>query len=245
LIPLARALQGAGHEVCWAVAAEAAPLLRRHGFDVRPAGIGLAERASQFSERFPEVFALPPRERRRVMFAGLFGWISAPRMLADLRPIADDFMPDLVIHDIAELAAAPLSVSRVIPHVSVAFSGALPDAAVEAAVPSLEDVWGTFGLAVASDLGLFDHAYLHPFPPSLGQRPDDASVHSMRPLHEDGADLEPEPRWLEGVGEARPHRGWNTASPGLGDQARGFFFAAPPAATVARGAGGGEGDELV
>lgn len=83
-----------------------------------------------------------------------------------LARIVDDWHPDLVVHDAAELAAAPAAHARGIPHVTVGFSGALPQALVQGIVKETAEVWRAEGLDVPADAVLND-----PPPPPPEDRP--------------------------------------------------------------------------
>jgi UDP:flavonoid glycosyltransferase YjiC (YdhE family) len=203
VVPLARAVRDQGHEVIWCTGPSACPAVERLGFASRPAGLPIDERQQRFFAAHPEVHTLPPPMRRPLMFSGLFAEVSALPMARDLGPLMDEFRPELVLHEMAELVAAPLAESRGVRHVTVGFGGALPDPVRVAALEAAAPLWESVGLQVPDDLGMFAHGYLHPFPPSLGQRPDQPHVHDMRPLNEDGANG-PEPGWLAGLGVERP-----------------------------------------
>jgi UDP:flavonoid glycosyltransferase YjiC (YdhE family) len=204
VVPLARALVSRGLDVTWATAEESCGMVERYGFATAPAGIAPPERIARFSERHPEAFSLPPPARRPVLFAGHFAEIAAPLMARDLAPVLDRFAPDLVVHDVAELASAPLAEARGLRHVAVAFSGELPPALCEAAIDGVAPLWAAAGRQVPGDLGTYAHAYLHPFPPSLGQRPGAPTVHDMCPLGADGSAGGEPPPWLAGMGRDRP-----------------------------------------
>src|SRR4051812_10331036 len=104
LAPLLAALQAAGHDVLVVTAHESVDYVARAGFAVRAGGIGVVERRSAFEPRLPEVMALPPRERRGLFFSGFFADIAAPAMRRDLQPVLDEFAPDVVVHEVGELA---------------------------------------------------------------------------------------------------------------------------------------------
>jgi len=125
-------------------------------------------------------------------------------MREDLAPLVDEFRPDVIVHDLAELAAAPIAAARGIPHVTVAFSGALSESLVEGIVAAVSDVWNAEGLDVPPDAGLYEHLYLHRFPPALGPAPDNPNVRFIRPVGFDGAGAEESPAWLAGLGSDRP-----------------------------------------
>jgi UDP:flavonoid glycosyltransferase YjiC (YdhE family) len=204
VVPVAQALAGHGHQVIWATASDSCPLIERFGFITVPAGISVADRIARFGERHPDVLSLSPSARRPVMFAGHFAEIAAPLMAWDLAPIFDRFDPDVVVHDVAELASAPLAEARGLRHVTVAFSGMLGPALLEPAMAGVASLWAAARREVPSDLGLYAHAYLHPFPPSLGQRPDAPTVHDVRSLGADGGEDGDPPAWLTAMGRDRP-----------------------------------------
>jgi UDP:flavonoid glycosyltransferase YjiC (YdhE family) len=104
----------------------------------------------------------------------------------------------------AELAAAPMAVARGLPHVTVAFSGALPSDAFPLLIDSITPMWQAEHVAVPAEGGLADDLYLHPFPPSFGQLPSSGRVRSMRA---DGFDGDPSalaPQWIGALGVQRP-----------------------------------------
>lgn len=172
LVPLVLGLQRAGHDVAWATAPEARARIDGYGFRALPSGS--APGAASTSPALPpgpdlraDLRDVPPRERRAQFFGRRFGG-AAVRMREDLAPIVDAFRPDLIVHDLAELAAAPVAAARGIPHVTVAFSGAVSESLVEGIVAAVGEVWSAEGLAVPSDAGLYEHLYLHRFrPPSV------------------------------------------------------------------------------
>jgi UDP:flavonoid glycosyltransferase YjiC (YdhE family) len=204
VVPLALALRRRGHDVTWATARSGHAVVERYGFEPVAAGLDLAERGRCFQEHFPDGPAGPPRQRRPAAFAGIFATVAAPRMAADLEPIVDRVRPQVVVHEVAELASAPIARQAGVPSVSLAFSGLLPPSVVAAAAPAIAPVWEARGLAVPDDLGLFDDLYLHPFPGVFGQRPEVVNVHPLRPEHADGGDGFPSPAWLLALGNDRP-----------------------------------------
>lgn len=203
VIPLALELQRQGHEVLWATAPASCSIVEGVGIATSPAGLMPAERAQRFLQNSPNAFAIPPRERRPVAFAGFFATTAGPVMMEALVPLFEEFRPDLVVHETSELASSPIATSKGIPSVTVAFSGELPGPVVAAGVVAVAPLWSRFGLDVPRDLGMYAHAYLHPFAPPLGQRPLGATIHDMQPFTAAGqsSDL---PDWLESTGTERP-----------------------------------------
>lgn len=204
IAPLASAVQAAGHQLLWASAEESCGRLRSMGFDVVAAGIGVGERRAALEPQMPEIMALEPRERRARVFAGYFGEIAAPQMHTALVPIFESFQPDVVIHEIAELAAAPMAIGRGVPHVTVAFSGALAPGVVAKALATTASLWSLEGVDAPDVDDLLGSMYLHPFPPSFGGAPCHGDVRLVRPeaVTDRGADEVPE--WLASLGTDRP-----------------------------------------
>jgi UDP:flavonoid glycosyltransferase YjiC (YdhE family) len=202
MMPLAVELQRAGHEVLWATAEDGVELVRRHGFEVEVAGMNLAERRAFLEPQFPEILALPARSRRGHFFAGMFARAAAPKMLAELAPVVDRFRPDVMVHEWGEQAAAPLARSRSIPHVAIAFSGALPELAVPMVQDALEPLWASVGLARPTLSDLAGDVYFHPFPRSMGQALDVDQVRELRPTVVAEPNVEV-PEWIGSFGRER------------------------------------------
>lgn len=202
VVPIARALRDAGHEIVWATASGSCSVVERFGFTVRAAGMNGDQRQAQFLQRHPEVFSVAPRERRAIFFPGLFAELAAPVMAADLVAVFDEVRPDLVVHEVAELGSGPLASIHGLPCIVVGFSGVLPAAIVDSAVRAVSPLWDSLGCRVPSDLGLYADAYLHPLPPMLGQRSSAAAVRDVRPVPADGDGLSPD--WLNRLGTERP-----------------------------------------
>ena len=184
-------------------AAESVDYVARAGFAVRAGGLGVVERRKAFEPRLPEVMALPPRQRRALYFSGFFADVAAPVMRLALEPIFAEFAADVVIHDIAELAAAPMAAARGIPHVTVAFSGSLPDSALALTIDAIAAVWHAEGMPSPTLDDFRGAVFLHPFPPSFGQAPIGDRVRPMRALGF-ATGVEPVPPWLESAGSGRP-----------------------------------------
>ena len=204
MVPLVLGLQRAGHDVAWATAPAAQSRIEGYGIHVYPSGKtpGAASTSAALPAE-PDLRDVPPLERRAQFFGRRFG-AAAVRMREDLAPIVDAFRPDLIVHDLAELAAAPIAAARGIPHVTVAFSGAVSESLVEGIVAAVGGVWSAEGLAVPPDAGLYEHLYLHRFPPAFGPPPDNANVRFVRPVGFDGGRAEETPAWLAALGSDRP-----------------------------------------
>ncbi len=203
MVPLARALVAAGHEVRWATAADARPSVERAGLATEPAGLSIVEREARLGDRLDEVLSLPLPQRRPALFRAIFAETSAPAMVRDLEAVVGRWPPDLFVHEPAELAAAPVAERLGRPHVTVGFGRLLGPHVVGPAVEAVAPVWEAAGRSVPDDLGLYRYLYLHPLPASMESAPPDLPVVPLRPGGYDGDDG-PRPEWLASLGAARP-----------------------------------------
>ena len=203
LVPVASALRNAGHEVQWATAAEACGTVAGLGFAVVPAGLDVAQRRAAVADRLPGIMALPPRERRGLLFAGFFGLAAAPVMAADVRPLVESFRPDLIVHEMAELGIVPIAVERGIPHVVVAFSGPPTSHSLPTITAELSAWWASLDLDLPQHGGLSGDLYLHPFPASLHADPP-WPFERLRPETVESAPPVEPPSWLTSFGSTRP-----------------------------------------
>jgi UDP:flavonoid glycosyltransferase YjiC (YdhE family) len=202
LVPIAHACVARGNEVRWAVASDAVERVASYGFDAVPAGLTIRERFERFSA-IVDLRSVDPPTARPVFFNGLFADVSGPIMREQLGPIVDDFRPDVIVHDLAELASPAVAAARGVPSVTVAFSGEVYPAIVDHARPSVDRLWAAEGLPPARDFGWFDHLYLHPWPDALGHRPDHSAVVSSWHMGFDGGGGDV-PGWVEALGRERP-----------------------------------------
>ena len=203
LVPLAHELEAVGHEVVWATSPSACEMVGRFGFRSVPCGLDGAHRRSKVMERVPGLFELPPRERRAVMLSTTFGDVAAPPMRDDLVGVFDEFQPDVVVHDYAELAAAPMSSARSIGCVSVGFSGAVSDAVQRAVEVSAAPVWEREGVEITTATFNGD-LLLYPFPEWLDTPRADVPSAPMRPVAFDRSTASDAPEWVESFGADRP-----------------------------------------
>ena len=201
VVPVARSLVDAGHEVLWATGPDGVPLLQEWGFAAVSAGeAAYGADVPGFAEALQGV---APRERRAIAFGTRFAATARARRV-DLARVADDFRPDLMMHDLAELAAPAVATARRIPKVTIAFSGPLPERLLQRVVEEVADVWQAEGQQVPADAGLHDGIYVHRFPPALGPVPPSAEVQRVRPVGFDGASARQAPAWVSELGIRRP-----------------------------------------
>lgn len=202
LMPLADAFAEAGNDVAFAIPPAGVELVEAYGFPAMAAGATSEAFDAARAPRIAQALSMPANERRPVLF-GTFG-VAAALMRAELAAIVDSFHPDVIVHELAELAAAPVARARDIPHVTVGYSCVLPPMVMAAAVDAVSDVWDAEGIEPSADLGLYDHLYLHPLPPSLGDGPLSDTTRRVRPVGFDGRSDNAPPGWIDGFGVDRP-----------------------------------------
>lgn len=200
MMPLAQAFLGRGDDVLWVTGADGCLRLAQAGIEARAAGFDEPTGKGEFDRRFPEVLDLPREQWPDFMFPRLFGRVRAPQMLDDAMPIAEEWRPDLVVCDAAELAG-PIVASRLgVPNLTHSYGSLLPAARVAAAAEEVAPLWAARGLDPRPFCGCYDHRYLDIYPSSL-QRLDMSHVNGRQPLRADGeataGDDEP-PEWLTG-----------------------------------------------
>lgn len=166
MLPLAGALVDAGHAVRWAAAGDVCVRLRGRGFDSVRCGVEVAD-ASPTGPPPPEIAALPIDERPDFMFSRIFGPRRAEPMLVDLIPIVEDWRPEVLVCDQAELAGPIAARLAGVPNVTHSFGRLLPAARVARAEETMAKLWRAHDLEPRPYAGTYDHLYLDIYPPSL------------------------------------------------------------------------------
>ncbi len=203
LIPLATELRAAGHDVVWATARQACPTIESLGFRSRPAGLDGGVRKAMFAQRAPRIGEMPARRRRTIAFPLMFGEIAAPAMHDDLVKVFDELQPELVVHELAELAAAPMAVARGIPQVTVGFSGALSDEIALLVRGSVAPLWALEKVSQTPH-GFNGDLLLHPFPRSMDTPRADGPSLPIGPVPFGGMLSDSPPEWIDSFGAERP-----------------------------------------
>ena len=171
MLPLARAFQAAGHQVLWASSRDACDLVRVAGIETVSAGLAggaLREGVGAVTRAAAQV---PPPERAAFVYPRMFGGVLTPPMVADLRPLARDWRPDLMIHEHGELASPLVGAVLGVPSVTHSFGGAIPAAILDSAAEVLAPLWRDYGLDIPSYAGCFTSLYLDICPTSVQSVP--------------------------------------------------------------------------
>jgi UDP:flavonoid glycosyltransferase YjiC (YdhE family) len=199
--PLARALGDAGHEVAFSTAADFCERVERCGFRAFPAGLKMPERGEMMRRVLGEMMEAPPVDRPKLGFPRIFAEHGAPAMLPDLLDVVDTYRPELLIHDMSELAGPIVATAAGIPYVNHSVGHILPDEIALLAAGWVAPLWKRLGHEPPPLAGLYRHLYLDICPPSL-QFPGIAGVaarQSLRPVAFDAEVGERLPAWVDAM----------------------------------------------
>lgn len=116
LVPLARAIAGAGHEVRVAAPTSFAETVQRAGFDHLPFADAPPELIGPVMGRLPE---LSFTDANATVVRDVFGRIDAQAAYPALRTAIDDWRPDVLVREAAELGSLAAAVRAGVPHLQV------------------------------------------------------------------------------------------------------------------------------
>jgi UDP:flavonoid glycosyltransferase YjiC (YdhE family) len=167
MVPQARALADAGHEVAFATAADFCPSIEQAGFPAFPAGISLADQLSEAGLRVPEAALAPGKERFETFVPRMLAGVAAPARLVDLVPLLADWRPDVLLHDETELGGPVAAAGAGIPWADQSVGILRPLAMARLAGQVLAPVCAERGVDIGEFAGLFRYLYLDVCPPRL------------------------------------------------------------------------------
>jgi UDP:flavonoid glycosyltransferase YjiC (YdhE family) len=167
LVPLARALREAAHDVLWATAADAGVLVAAAGIDTQPAGLTEEELLPLRADLRRRAAPLRPDQLAGFMFPNMFGGLRAPRMVDQLLELARSWAPDLIVHEQGELASPLVAALVGVPSVAHGFGSAIPPAFLAEAGERVAPMWRAHARDLPPYAGCFQTLYLDPYPPSM------------------------------------------------------------------------------
>ncbi len=184
MVPLARAIAAAGHDVLWAGHASVAELIIPAGLSPAPAGLQGAKFTAARDDIRRRAARLAPTDRAAFVFPHGFGSTFTPAMTADLLALAKEWRPDLLIHEQAELASPLVGALLGVPSVTQSYGSAIPPSFLIEAGDRLAGLWHAHGLAIPPYAGCFDAPFLDICPPSIRPVPLDhvPFVQPLRPV---------------------------------------------------------------
>jgi UDP:flavonoid glycosyltransferase YjiC (YdhE family) len=144
LVPLARALVAAGHDVRVACAPSFAPIVAACGLTPYPAGFDFA--GQSWANLFPAFGAMPPGEERRVWaFHHIFVGAWSRAFVPEIQRLAASWRPDVIVRDYNEFGACIAGELLDIPHAVAGVCMLFPTAFWHGAKPGLDRLRADYG----------------------------------------------------------------------------------------------------
>ena len=197
LVPLAVAARAAGHPVAFATGEPYTDRAHEAGFDAFHAGPDEGFR-NEWAPRFPGFDQLVGDAQRHFFLTEIFANLELVPRADDLDSIIDTWQPDVVVHEVAELAAPLVATAQGIPYVDLSYGSLIGSSLLRAAGEAAAPHWRARGVEPHPVAGLFRYLYIDTCPPSL-QSPEIASVAAVQRLRPAAAqlpDVDP-PEWLD------------------------------------------------
>ncbi len=168
LLPLARALRGAGHELAFATESSWHPHVVAEGFDALHAGRSHQEVIAQHFEQFrAAIQALPEGERRPHLFRRIFAEGHATSKLPELLEVARTWQPQAIVYESGDLAAPAVAAGLDLRSANHSFGVMVPLAAARHAAEHMAPLWRSVGAEPDEHAGAFRGLYVDLSPPSF------------------------------------------------------------------------------
>ena len=167
MLPLARSLAGAGHDVAFASGGAVVGEVEAEGFTAFRVGL-TTDSAEPLARHVRGLAAsLPASQVRPFVFTELFVRVELAPRADDLFNVVEQWSPHVVVHDIAEFAAPLVATVIGLPYVEHGYGPAIQNDVVRAAGEATTPFWESHGLAPHPLGGLYRYLYLDVCPPSL------------------------------------------------------------------------------
>src|SRR5579863_1715928 len=202
VLPLAKALSDARHEVVIVTGPDLCPRAEAADFTTFSAGLTVGAAFERLAETFPDQAynRLEPAEILGWYLPHLFGEVLAPAMLNDLEPIVRNWRPDVILHDSWEFAS-PIAAAEVgLPSISHTLGIRYADYMLAAVATAVAPLWRQHGLAPDPTAGLYRHLCLDITPPGLQpyeSTHDRDVIRPLRPVAQPPVPGEVLPQWLK------------------------------------------------
>jgi UDP:flavonoid glycosyltransferase YjiC (YdhE family) len=202
LVPLAVAARAAGHTVAFATGEPYASRAREGGFDAFHAGPDEGFR-QQWAPQFPGFDQLVGDAQRHFFLTEIFANLELMPRAEDLDSIIDTWQPDVIVHEVAELAAPLVATVHGVPYVDLSYGSLIGSPLLRAAGEAAAPHWRARGLEPHPVAGLFRYLYVDTCPPSLqsSEIASVAAVQRLRPAAAQRPDVDP-PDWLDRLDSA-------------------------------------------
>lgn len=203
LVPLARALVAAGHDVAFAATPAGCTAIATTGIRCFP--VGSDEPTEDVADRRARLAALAPDDRASVFWSEVFPRIRAERILPDLLTVIRSWRPSVIVRDFLEFAGCVAAEREELPHVAVQVAAWRPRLHSLLVAP-LDQLRESVGLSPDSGLAMpYRYLMLATAPPSYRDpvSPLPPTARSLRPVVFDQSGDERLPAWAEHL-EERP-----------------------------------------
>jgi UDP:flavonoid glycosyltransferase YjiC (YdhE family) len=212
LVPLARALKEAGHEVAFAASASLEQVVKAAGFTFFAAGLD-REQDPEFQQLMAQLRTMPTGpESERTIFTKVFWGVNPRLMVPDLVKLGRTWKPDMFIRESAEVGAVFAAEHLGLPHADVVPAAWLKGISMfeEGAAEHLDPIRQSVGLGPDPSLeSLHRYLVITYSPPTFSlhdidiERPYPATTHFIRPEFFDQAGKEKLPAWVSALPEQR------------------------------------------
>ncbi len=194
LVPFARALAAAGHDIAFAAPASFAPTVTHAGFRHFPAGLDRA-----VHEVYPQIRTMPASELMAFMHPQVWCGLLPTHKVPDLLVLAERWSPDLIVREEHDYSGCIVAEALGIPHASVDVHATLGREYPELGTVPLNRQRATVGLPPDPDLAMpRRYLALRPFPPRFPDPTHAVSptTHHVRPTPDDRSGPEGVPEWV-------------------------------------------------
>lgn len=200
MVPLARALTDAGHQVGFATAERFCHrVVERAGFTAFPAGVSPVV-VEEETVRLPEVARLGPHDVWQ-FGAYMFAGVAGPKKVADLVATIAEWGPALMVHGAVDFAGPVAAAQAGIARASHAIGALQPLEFWQLSGEIVTPTWREWGLEPEALGGMLSSVYLDICPPSF-QSPDMSEVavaQPLRPVPFDTATRPALPPWVDAL----------------------------------------------
>ncbi|HST04368.1 MAG TPA: glycosyltransferase [Chloroflexia bacterium] len=201
LVPLARTLEAAGHEVAFASLPGVGPTIESNDFRFFP--VGRDDSAEEVQQRKKRETTLSAEEQADFTQKHVFAGIRAERSLPDLLKVITSWHPNLMISENTEYAGCIAAECAGIPHATVQITAFRPHV-IELVAAPLDKLRASVGLPTSHPSEfLFRYLLLTPRPPIL-RNPDapmPPTTHAFRYVGFNQSGEERLPDWVAHLGQ--------------------------------------------
>jgi UDP:flavonoid glycosyltransferase YjiC (YdhE family) len=202
MLPLARAMQAAGHDAFFATGADFAPMAEKAGFKCASAGPTRAQALAERLARHPESVHVDPVDQQRFHVRHVWASIYTTWMLSDLLDLVPGAGIDLIVHDAMAFAGPLLSACTGIRTVSHSTGPAFARGLLNEAAEQLTELWRELGAERSPEAaGIYDTAHVDVWPAALqlADVGDRGAIIPIETTDDDIAGPEDVPGWLAGL----------------------------------------------